>query len=100
MKLEKGCVSLSLSFFLSPCGVLLCCCCCVVVVVCVVCWCCVVEEERLIGPSGCWFPPKFPSGELKLNSFIRQGDGLEESDTCCSRSILKLEMCKIQGFLW
>ena len=58
-------------------AVVCCCCCCIVVVVLVLCVCCVlvvVEEETPIGPSGCWFPPKFPSGELKLNSFIRQGN--------------------------
>jgi hypothetical protein len=27
--------------------------------------------ERLIEPSSSWFPPKFPSGQLELNSFIR-----------------------------
>ena len=33
----------------------------------------------------------FPSVQLKLNSFIRESERLEESETCCSRSILKLE---------
>ena len=39
------------------------------------------EGERLIEPSGSRFPPKFPSRLLKLNSFIRQSESLEESGT-------------------
>ena len=31
----------------------------------------VYEGQRLIEPSSSWFPPKFPSGWLELNSFIR-----------------------------
>ena len=34
--------------------------------------------------------PQCPSGQLKLNSFIRHSESLEESATCCSRPILKL----------
>ena len=45
------------------------------------------EGERLIEPSG----PKFPSRLLKLNSLFRKSESLEESGTCCSQSILKLE---------
>ena len=33
----------------------------------------------------------FPSEQLKLNSFIRESEWLEESGTCCSQSILTLE---------
>ena len=33
----------------------------------------------------------FPSGQLKLNSFIRESECVEESGTCCSQSILTLE---------
>ena len=33
----------------------------------------------------------FPSGRLKLNSFIRESGWLDESGTCCSQSILTLE---------
>ena len=32
-----------------------------------------------------------PSEQLKLNSFIRESECLEESGTCCSRSILFLQ---------
>ena len=42
-------------------------CWCCVLVLCVVYWCCVLVLT-LIGPPGCWFPPKFPSGKLKLKS--------------------------------
>ena len=33
----------------------------------------------------------FPSGRLKLNSFIKESEWLEESGTCCSQSIFKVE---------
>ena len=33
----------------------------------------------------------FPSGRLKLNSFIKESECLEESGTCCFQSILTLE---------
>ena len=33
----------------------------------------------------------FPSRQQKLNSFVRESESLEESETCCSRSILTLE---------
>ena len=45
-------------------------------------------------------PSKVSSGLLKLSSFITQSELLEDSGTCCSQSILKLELCKIQGFFW
>ena len=44
------------------------------------------------------FPPQCPSGQLKLNSFQVERI-LEGSGTCCSRPILKLEICNIQWFL-
>ena len=37
---------------------------------------------------------------LKVNSFIRKSEWLEESGTFCSRCILKLEMGTIQRFVW
>ena len=56
------------------------------------------------GGDGGWvvclsFPPQCPSGQLKLNSLIRESERDEESGTCCSRPILKLEICKIQWLL-
>ena len=42
----------------------------------------------------------FPSGQLKLNSFIRYCEWLEESGTCCSRPILKLEICWSKSYFW
>ena len=61
-----------------------------VVVVCVLCVVCVEVAHS----------PKFRSRELELNSFIRYSEWLEESGTCCSRPILKLEMGQIQKFLF
>ena len=36
---------------------------------------------------------------MELSSFTRKSECLEDSGTCCSRPMLKLKMCKIQGFL-
>ena len=37
----------------------------------IVCYNWVFGGERQIGPSGGWFPPQCPSGELELKNFIR-----------------------------
>ena len=50
----------------------------------------IVLDWKRIKPSSSWFPLKFPSGSLELNSFIRLGERLEESGTRCLRPVLKL----------
>ena len=47
-----------------------------------------------VGACVCWraaHSPQFPSGGLEYNSFIKYIDWSEESGTCCSRPVLKLE---------
>ena len=74
------------------------------VIACCCCYRCVAVEqgegEETNRNSHNWFPPQCPSGLLKLISFIRHSECLEESTTCCSRPVLELKMVKIHWFLW
>ena len=58
------------------------------------------EGERLFEPSGCWFPSKFPSRLLKLNSFVRKAHDWRNLGHVVLDLFSNLKMCKIQGFLW
>ena len=72
--------------------VIACCCCCR----CGLWW---RRERRGDKPKQSQLiPPQCPSGLLKLNGFIRHSECLEESATCCSRSVFKLKTERSTGF--
>ena len=52
--------------------------------------------KNLIEPSGCWFPPKFPSRFLELNNFNGWNEWVGESGTCCSSICSQVESVQDQ----